>query len=84
MGWECRSPYPQWKGKNFRVNSDYHMTYQVEDLLNYFKEGWSERTLRFCESMVSERDVKLYLEDRVNSKSVMKFYNNNQKQGATK
>jgi hypothetical protein len=34
--------------------------------------------------MVSERDVKLYLEDRVNSKSVMKFYNNNQKQGATK
>jgi hypothetical protein len=74
MGWECRSPYPKWEGKPLRVNSDYHMTYQVEELLDYFREGWSDRTLKFCENMISKKEIMNYLEDKVNSKSVMKRY----------
>ena len=77
MGWECRDPYPTWEGKNMRVNSDYHMPHQVNDLLRYFKDGWSDKTLRFCENMISKKEIMLYLEDRVNSKSVMKRYNQN-------
>jgi hypothetical protein len=77
MGWEVRKPYPKWEGKALRVNADYHMTYQVEDLLDYFLKGWSDKTLRFCENYIDPDQIKRYLEDRTNSRSVMKRYEEN-------
>ena len=62
VGWECRSPYPQWEGKNMRVLSDYHKPYQVNELLDYFKNGWCEKTLRFVNSSVDNDTIMKALE----------------------
>lgn len=71
-GWECVSPYPMWEGKPLRVNSDYHRTCQVNELLDYFKKGWCEKTLRFLGSAVDNTQIMRYLEDKTNQQEVAK------------
>ena len=52
-GLECVTPYPQWEGKPFLVLHHYNSEVRVNELLDFFKNGWCSRALSAINSPMS-------------------------------
>ena len=61
-GWEVMNPWPLYLGKPLVVLDDYSKTYQAQELVDYFLEGWSKRLLDAYSLEMDAGKVKAALE----------------------
>jgi len=60
-GWEVIKEWPMWKGKPLKVAGFYKKTFQVQELVNFFKVGYCSRILNAIDSELDGDSVMMKL-----------------------